>query len=254
MTPQELRELALTELERVLGSSTFANSSRSANLLRFLVTETLAGHADQLKEYALGVGALGRKQNFDPRVDPIARVEASRLRSKLDLYYAKDGSGGRLRIVLPRGTYVPEFEVQNEPTPEERPKWSRSMLLALGVASVCTFLSGIGLTRLWGSRDSSTATLYASILPPKFSAIDSFALSPDGSYLVMAASAQGVSRLYLRPLSSSFEERVLPATEDASYPFWSPEGRSVAFFAERKLKIIDIADTAGEFLCATINH
>jgi hypothetical protein len=240
MTSQEHNDLVLAELDRILGSPVFVNSSRSANLLRFLVTETLAGHADQLKEYALGVGALGRKQNFDPRIDPIARVEASRLRGKLELCYAQNGSGGKVRIVLPKGTYVPEFEIQNVPALAKKPRWPRRTLLALCLLSVCTFLSGVGLTRLWSSKDSPQATLYASILAPKFSVIDSFSLSPDGLYLAIAASVQGVSRLYLRPLSSSFEERVLPATENASYPFWSPDGRSIAFFAERKLKVIDI--------------
>jgi serine/threonine protein kinase/Tol biopolymer transport system component len=76
-----------------------------------------------------------------------------------------------------------------------------------------------------------------------------FALSPDGRHLVFAASdATGRSLLYLRPLDAS-EARALPGTEGASYPFWSPDSRFVAFIASGKLKKIDIAGGPPQNLC-----
>ena len=81
-----------TQLERVLGSTTFRGAERSRSLLRFIVEEALQGRADRLKDYTLGSEALGRGEQFDPRTDPIARVEASRLRSRLDVYYATEGA------------------------------------------------------------------------------------------------------------------------------------------------------------------
>jgi hypothetical protein len=81
-------EAVLAELEKVLSSGVFRGASRSSRLLRFLVEETLAGNGDGLKDYTLGSVALGRGDDFDPRTDPIARVEASRLRARLELYYA----------------------------------------------------------------------------------------------------------------------------------------------------------------------
>ena len=58
-----------------------------ATLLEFLVNAVLEGRAQYLKEYTLGAEALGRGADFDPRVDPIARVEASRLRGRLELVF-----------------------------------------------------------------------------------------------------------------------------------------------------------------------
>lgn len=85
------------QLARMLDSETFRGAERSRSLLRFIVEETLHGRADRLKDYTLGSEALGRGEGFDPRTDPIARVEASRLRSRLDLYYATEGATDPVR-------------------------------------------------------------------------------------------------------------------------------------------------------------
>jgi Tol biopolymer transport system component len=67
----------------------------------------------------------------------------------------------------------------------------------------------------------------------------SFALSPDGKQIVYVASGDGVSRLWLRPLASATAQP-LSRTEGASYPFWSPDGKSIGFFAGGQLKRLDI--------------
>lgn len=67
----------------------------------------------------------------------------------------------------------------------------------------------------------------------------SFAISPDGRQLVFVASGGGPSRLWLRPLDA-LEAQPLAGTENASYPFWSPDSRSISFFAGGKLKRLDI--------------
>src|SRR5438309_2033900 len=97
------------ELEKVLSSQSFANSSQGSRLLRFVVERTLAGRADEIKESVLGMEVFGR-QSFDPRTDAIARVEASRLRQKLAKYYESEGKQDPVRIILPKGGYVPIFE------------------------------------------------------------------------------------------------------------------------------------------------
>ena len=114
-------EAVAAHLERVLGSVTFRGAERSRSLLRFIVEEALQGRADRLKDYTLGSEALGRGEQFDPRTDPIARVEASRLRSRLDVYYATDGLSDSVRISLPKGGYAPVFEVRPAATPIEQP-------------------------------------------------------------------------------------------------------------------------------------
>src|SRR5215217_7583810 len=103
------RDSVVTQLERVLSSSLFRKAERSSALLRFIVNQTLDGSADRLKEYTLGAEALGRGESFDPRTDPVVRAEASRLRTRLNQYYAASGRDDGLVIALSKGSYVPRF-------------------------------------------------------------------------------------------------------------------------------------------------
>lgn len=105
------------ELERILNSDTFRASERLSCFLRVVVERTLQGSTDQLKEYFIGVEVMHRKPSFDPRMDPIVRVEAGRLRSRLRQYYETEGASAPLRIELPKGGYVPTFEPRDR---EER--------------------------------------------------------------------------------------------------------------------------------------
>ena len=90
------RASVLAELELVLAHPVFKRAERSSALLRFLVVQTLDGHADRLKEYTLGSEALGRGESFDPRIDPVVRAEASRLRGRLEQYYESAGPADAL--------------------------------------------------------------------------------------------------------------------------------------------------------------
>lgn len=98
------------ELERILASKGFASAGRLTRLLRYVVDKTIAGEADQLKEYAVGIEVFDRDADYDTRLDSIVRVEAGRLRSRLDEYYNGDGAASPIRINLPRGGYVAQFE------------------------------------------------------------------------------------------------------------------------------------------------
>ena len=90
------RDSILQQLERILSSGAFAGAARSSALLKFLVEQAVEGRPDRLKEYTLGAEALGKGESFDPRLDPIVRAEASRLRSRLERYYATEGQGDSL--------------------------------------------------------------------------------------------------------------------------------------------------------------
>src|ERR1700731_807742 len=75
------------ELSRILASKSFRQVNRLQRFLTFIVEETLAGRGDRLKEYPVGVDVFGKDSSFDPRMDPIVRVQARRLRIRLASYY-----------------------------------------------------------------------------------------------------------------------------------------------------------------------
>ncbi len=97
------------QLARVLASSDFTQSARMKSFLRFVVEETLEGRSAQLKEFTIATGVFGRDESFDPQTNTIVRVEAGRLRRRLERYYLTEGQGDAIRIDLPKGTYVPLF-------------------------------------------------------------------------------------------------------------------------------------------------
>jgi TolB-like protein len=105
-SPDEIR----LQLDRILASATFASADRMSGFLRYIVERTLAGEGDQIKEYVIGVAVFGRGEDYDPRLDSIVRVEARRLRTKLDEYYSAAGQGDSIVIAMPRGSYTPTFE------------------------------------------------------------------------------------------------------------------------------------------------
>jgi hypothetical protein len=110
------------QVRRILQSATFRNAATLQVLLQFLAAKTLAGSTESLKEYTIGVEALGRKADFDPKIDPIVRVQSHRLRLKLREYYELEGAGDPILIQFPKGHYVPTFV----PMPVPAPMSSRS--------------------------------------------------------------------------------------------------------------------------------
>jgi adenylate cyclase len=95
------------ELDRVLSSATFIRSKRLGRFLRFTVEQCLDGRQTALKEYLVGVEVFNKLETFDPRIDSIVRVEARRLRSKLERYYQTEGREDQVVIQFRKGSYVP---------------------------------------------------------------------------------------------------------------------------------------------------
>lgn len=102
------RALIDRELERITGSRSFEQSRRHQRFLRHLVVQTMAGNTGALKEPLLAHDVFERRLDaFDPARDTIVRVEARRLRQRLERYYGGEGSNAALEIHLPVGSYVP---------------------------------------------------------------------------------------------------------------------------------------------------
>jgi len=102
-------EVVRQELARVLASKSFTGSERLSRFLRYTVEQVQADPGAVLKEYTIATLVYDKPASFDPRVDPIVRVEARRLRARLKQYYDGEGSNAPLRIDLPKGSYVPVF-------------------------------------------------------------------------------------------------------------------------------------------------
>ena len=99
-----------------------------SRFLQFVVDEALKGDADRLKEYVIGVEVFDRDEQYDPRVDSIVRVEAGRLRIKIQEYYNGPGDEDVIIIQLPKGSYSPKFvrrdlidpqDIQNQKGPDK---------------------------------------------------------------------------------------------------------------------------------------
>lgn len=106
-------ELAHRELmRRIVTSPTFARSERLSALLTYVCEMTLKGRESEVNEQRIGHAVFGRSPDYDSSVDGIVRTQASRLRQRLDQYFRQEGAGEPVRIVIPRGGYVPIFEPQ----------------------------------------------------------------------------------------------------------------------------------------------
>ncbi len=99
----------LAQLERILQSQVMQGSESLRAFLRFVVQKAIDQQEDQLKEYTIATEVFGRGDQYSPRTDSVVRVQASRLRSKLQEYYFTEGKADSVLIELPKGHYTPFF-------------------------------------------------------------------------------------------------------------------------------------------------
>jgi len=99
----------LEELERLLQSRTLQGSESLKAFLRFVVLKSVENQNSLLKEYVIATEVFGRSSDYDSRNDSTVRVQAGRLRSKLQEYYAGEGKQDKVIIDLPKGHYTPVF-------------------------------------------------------------------------------------------------------------------------------------------------
>ena len=106
-------------LDQALSSPLFRNAERQSRFLRFVVDSALQSPEATIKEFDIGIAVYDRRSDYDPRMDPIVRVEAARLRARLREYYEVTPPE-RVRIEIPKGRYVPVFiPIEDDPAPGE---------------------------------------------------------------------------------------------------------------------------------------
>jgi tetratricopeptide (TPR) repeat protein len=102
-------ELAKEELQRLLGDERFRASERQRDILIYLAERRFSGHRENVKAYSIALDVLGRPADFDASIDPIVRIEISRLRTTLISYYSVFGAEFGVSIDIPKGSYVAVF-------------------------------------------------------------------------------------------------------------------------------------------------
>ena len=237
-------EAVREQLQKITSSGLFEKAGRSRELLEYLVQESLNGRADFLKEYTIGAEGLGKGDSFDPRTDTIVRAEASRLRSRLERYYAAEGKVDPLVIVLPKGSYVLDFREPDrrqeavgiqEPKPARRLPWAAGALAILFLIGLLSgkwnsFTKPVEPSRLTFEVELKVQGLVGSVVGTDV------AISPDGTRMVFVVQDKdGVSHLNVHELDQS-RARELPGTEGARAQFFSPDGKWIGFWAAGRIK------------------
>lgn len=136
-TPPDLAAIG-EQLERVLASTSFQQADRLRRFLKFIVEEAVAGRGSDLKEYVVAVRVFEKEDSFDPRTDPLVRVQARRLRARLTQYYTDEGQIDPVIIDLPKGRYAPTFRTRERATVSRRSV--DTVLLAANTVSVQRFV------------------------------------------------------------------------------------------------------------------
>jgi serine/threonine protein kinase len=134
------------------------------------------------------------------------------------------------------------FEIEEAltlPAAEASPRRESSRLAWIIAGAAALIAVGVALVHFREAPNAASPEMRTDIVTPATSDSISFALSPDGKQIVFAASADGASRLWLRPLASSTAQP-LAGTEGGTSPFWSPDSRSIGFYADGKLKRLDM--------------
>jgi adenylate cyclase len=160
------------ELERILASSAFAGSTRLSRFLKFVVERTLAGDGQRLKEYVLGVEVFDRGADYDPRIDSIVRVEAGRVRGKLEDFYRGEGAADAVLIAMQKGSYAPTFSMRvPNGTPVPQPptagdaKPHRATLLRIAAYVLGAALVVAAAASWWFARSPAAPRPAIAVLP-----------------------------------------------------------------------------------------
>src|SRR5689334_3824880 len=172
-------------LERILSSAGFARNERLSRFLRFVVEEELAGRGGEIKESLIALEVFGRKPDYNPKQDPVVRIEAGKLRARLAEYYTSEGSTDAWIIDLPKGGYTPVFHARG-PAPQTPRRRRRFWLAVLAGAGAIAVAAGA-----WRVRHERGPITIA-VLP-----LENLSHNPNDDYL-----ADGLTDEVIRNLSA----------------------------------------------------
>lgn len=172
-------------VDKILASPGFANADRLRRFLTFTTEAHLKGESEQIKEYVLGREVFDRDDNYDPRIDPIVRVEARRLRQRLAEYYAGDGRSESLRIEFPKGSYAPAIAPAKSDTTPRKRIYGRLILAAAVIAVAAA---------AWYFTRPSVPVNALAIVPARWTFLDSSGLDTADEAIAEAATKHVANR------------------------------------------------------------
>jgi hypothetical protein len=132
-------EAIRAQVERIVQNKNLRWSDGQRRLLSYLAEKSMAGEADELKEYTIGLDAFGKPPSYDPRQESVVRMQVARLRQKLGEYYRTDGAQDPILIELPKGGFKVTFEPRPAAQPEEpvrRRRWREAVVAASIAAAI----------------------------------------------------------------------------------------------------------------------
>lgn len=229
----------LHELEVILAAREFSGAGRLSAFLRYVVERSVEGDFESLKESIIGAEVFGRPVGYDPKIEPIVRVEARRLRARLDEYYSKQDRWYRVRIFVPKGGYAAVFEAGNwpeenpapppVPAPPPHPS-SRSRLPWIFAIAVIP-VAAISVWLLRPQPPPSPVPVTLTSFPGRQS---DPALSPDGTEVAFAWTTDDypVSHIYVAPVRGGDPRAITSGPTADTSPEWSPDGSQIAFVRE----------------------
>jgi Tol biopolymer transport system component len=253
------RDEIVRHVGTLLDSALFSSSPSLAKFLAFCVNTTLAGEEGSLKETTIGVSVFGRPPGYDTKLDPIVRVNARRLRQKLQLFYQDGGGSHEVQITIPKGTYVPRFErcaygsqarvptLASEPVVPQEPtvrlpdtRRTRWPLVLIGSCVSTVFLIMVASIAFFHPNRVTKAASFEHSLP-LLHTITSLrgtksdpSLSPDGKEIVFSwdGDTSGTPHIYLQDRSSGATTLLTRAPYPEVRPVWSGDGKTIALLRE----------------------
>src|SRR6266853_1854070 len=211
-----LLEAGQTQIQRILQSKALRTSEVHRNLLSYLADKSLAGTADGLKEYTVGLDVFAKPSSYDPRQESVVRMHMARLRQKLLEYYRTEGVDDAIVVDLPKGAFKVTFEprvavMEPEPPVEQEiaeavpaatPKRSLIFLALLAVTAIaCASYFGVRLRQV---ERNTVSAITPTVWTPELRELWTPLLSQDRPLVVVLATQQAANLTGLSTANSAF--------------------------------------------------
>jgi len=234
-------------VSKVLASKEFVHADSLRRFLAYSVEKTIEGETSCLKESLLGTTLFGRGDAFDPRIDPIVRVQAGKLRTRLQRYYEEEGSADPLIIEFPKGGYVPSFHVRRDEAVEQSRPPQRGKLGWL--VAVLSILAAIAILLMWQNWPAAPAPPTFTPLTFATDATSAFpSISREGKLVVFASDrgGHGSLELYAQVIGGEGPVQLTHSGSKNRQTDISPDGTRVVFLSDR--------DNGGVYVLSLLSH